>query len=60
MVEFSTVRISKDLKSEVNEFEGSNFEERLRAWAGVTTPELTESRVREIVKEELEERRNTY
>jgi hypothetical protein len=60
MVGFSTVRISEELKQEVNQFEGGNFEERLKKWAGVSSPELTESRIREIVREELEEEKNRY
>lgn len=52
---FSTVRISEELKKEVNRFEGGNFEERLKNWAGVTSPDLDEGRVRGIVREELEE-----
>jgi hypothetical protein len=60
MVEHTTVRISTSLKKEINEFEGNNFEERLKKWAGVTNPELSEERVREIAREEFEEMSNTY
>jgi len=52
---YSTVRISEELKEEVNQFNGSNFEERLKKWAGLTEPTLTEKRVKDLALEVFEE-----
>jgi len=61
MVEHTTVRISESFKDKINEFDGSNFEERLKKWAGVSEVEyLTREEVKEVVINTIEERESRY
>lgn len=54
-MERTTFTISKEFAEEIKSYDGKNDEERLKKWAGVSSPDLTEERVREIAREEFEE-----
>ena len=61
--EVTTASISKSLKKEINKYEGSNFDERLKAWAENQVPDsskgLTE-RQKEQVESMIEEAARGY
>jgi len=61
--EVTTASISKDLKSEINSYEGSNFDARLKNWAVDQVPESSKGltqRQKEEVETMIEEAARGY